>query len=133
MSSIALLLLCVAYVCCDNPLSTDKPFSDGLGVNTHFTHPKDGEIKMIRDAGFKIIRQDFNWENTEKAKGVYTFGDYEYLVKQLEDNDITPYFTLDYSNKLYEKHRSVTTEAGRQAYAKWAAAAVKHFKVRLYF
>jgi hypothetical protein len=99
-----------------------------LGVNIHFIEPRDNELDMIREAGFGLIRMDLIWEHVEKEKGVYDFGGYERLTKALHERGITPLYILDYSNKLYEQKRSVTTQEGREAFAKFAAAAVTALK-----
>lgn len=100
------------------------------GVNIHFTHAQAGELEMIREAGFKWIRMDLTWEATEREKGKYDFTAYEHLLKSLDAQGLKAWFILDYSNKLYEPLRSVTTDEGRAAYARWAAATVKHFAGR---
>ena len=101
---------------------------DGLGVNIHFTHPRPGEMKMIADAGFTWVRMDFAWEGTEREKGIYDFGEYDDLLKSLDEFSIRPIFILDYSNRFYDGHLSPHTPEGIAAFAKWAAAAVTHFK-----
>ncbi len=102
----------------------------GLGVNIHFTQPRAGEMKMIRDAGFRFVRMDFDWIRTEKEKGKYDFAAYDGLMKELEANGIRAVFILDYVNPLYDESKSPYSDDGRKAFAKWAAEAVKHFKNR---
>jgi len=109
---------------------TAETVPDGLGVNIHFTDPKPGEMKMIAAAGFRWVRMDFVWSRTEKEKGKYDFSAYDRLVATLAENKLRAILILDYSNKLYEANNSVTTEAGREAFARWAAAAAAHFQGR---
>src|SRR5260370_13378177 len=52
----------------------------GLGVNIHFTVPRQGEAKMITDAGFGFVRMDFSWSDIERQKGVYDFSIQKNLV-----------------------------------------------------
>ena len=101
---------------------------DGLGVNIHFTDERPGEMEMLAEGGFRWIRMDFGWGGTEREKGQYNFSAYERLMAALQKHQIRAVFILDYSNSLYEKERSVATEEGRQAYARWAAAAAVHFR-----
>ena len=101
---------------------------DGLGVNIHFTGAPARDLDMIQAAGFRFIRMDFNWERVEKQKGVYDFVPYDQLTDALQKRGIRPLYILDYGNKLYEPERSVRTEEGRQAFARFAAAAAKHFQ-----
>lgn len=127
---------------------------DGLGVNIHFTDPRPGEMEMLAEGGFRWVRMDLTWARTEREKGRYDFSAYDRLLTALQVRkkgtgpidtrhppgrsgqlDLSPFsgriralFILDYSNPLYEKEQSVTTEEGRQAYARWAAAAAEHFR-----
>src|SRR5690606_38250324 len=55
----------------------------------------------------------------------YDFASYKALTEAMRARDMTPLYILDYSNKLYEENRSVKTEAGREAFARFAAQAVK--------
>jgi hypothetical protein len=102
--------------------------TDASGVNIHFTHPQEGELEMIRAAGFKWIRMDLTWEATERKKGVYDFAAYDHLMKSLEAQGLRAVFILNYSNKNYEPLRSITSEEGKAAYARWAVAAVQHYR-----
>ncbi|MGD0091401.1 MAG: cellulase family glycosylhydrolase, partial [Planctomycetota bacterium] len=79
---------------------------------------------------FGIIRMDFEWGGTEKKKGEYDFKPYERLLASLEQHQIRAVFILDYQNKLYDRGLSPCTDEGREAFAKWAAAAAQHFKGR---
>jgi hypothetical protein len=101
---------------------------DGFGVNIHFTGlPRD--LHMIADAGFKFIRMDLVWSRVEQTKGEYEFKEsgYDALTLGCERLGIRVLYILDYSNKLYESDRSVRTEAGRKAFADFAAAAAKRY------
>jgi hypothetical protein len=102
----------------------------GAGVNIHFTDAQPGEIKMIAEAGFRWVRMDFIWEATEQQRGVYDFSAYDRLMAALDQNRINALFILDYGNSLYTKDKAVRTEDARQAFARWAVAAAKHFARR---
>ena len=101
---------------------------EGLGVNIHFTDARPGEMETLAEGGFRWIRMDLAWGRTEREKGRYDFSAYDRLMTALRPRGIRALFILDYSNSLYEKEQSVTTEEGRQAYASWAAAAATHFR-----
>ena len=101
---------------------------DGLGVNIHFTDPQPGEMEMIVDGGFRWIRMDFVWIAMEREKGVYDFSAWDRLVKALDAHKIRAVFILDYSNPLYDGGLSPSSDEGRAAFARWAAAAVRHFR-----
>jgi hypothetical protein len=109
----------------------DSPtVDDGLGVNIHFTDPQPGEVKMIADAGFRWVRMDFKWDVTEHERGRYDFSAYDRLMSALEPFQIRALFILDYGNPLYDNGAPPRTEATRQAFARWAVAAAKHFAGR---
>ncbi|HEX5243458.1 MAG TPA: cellulase family glycosylhydrolase [Tepidisphaeraceae bacterium] len=98
------------------------------GVNIHFTHARDGEMQELASAGFKWVRMDFGWGGIEREKGQYNFAECDRLLSELEAVHITPIFILDYSNRFYDNGQSPQSDEGRQAFAKWAAASVTHFK-----
>ncbi|MCE5310850.1 MAG: cellulase family glycosylhydrolase [Acidobacteriales bacterium] len=105
------------------------PFAtDGVGVNIHFTDPRPGEMEMLAAGGFRWVRMDFHWASIEKEKGVYDFSAYEQLLAALKPHGIRALFILDYTNKFYDDDLPPHTEEGRQAFARFAAAAVKHFQ-----
>jgi len=85
---------------------------------------------MMKESGAAIIRMDFTWDSTERQKGVYDFSAYERLTDSLEKHNIRPLYILDYGNRLYDQGLSPYSGEGRQAFARWAAAAAVHFKDR---
>jgi hypothetical protein len=112
-----------AWSATSNPTRFDR----GLGVNIHFTDPQPGEIKMIAAAGFRWVRKDFVWAETEKARGHYDFSAYDRLLESLRPFDIGALLILDYANPLYDHGAPPRTEGTRRAFADWAAAAARHF------
>ena len=113
------------------PSDNSAPAIPGaLGVNIHFTDPKPGELAMLAGAGFRWVRMDFVWQSTETAKGIYDFTAYDRLVKALDEHHLRPLFILDYTNSRYDDDHAPFTSEGRQAFANWAAAAVKRYRGR---
>lgn len=102
----------------------------GLGVNIHFTGAPARDLDMIQAAGFKFIRMDFTWSAVEREKGVYDFRAYDELTEALAKRGIRALYILDYGNSLYESEQSVRTEDGRQAFARFAAAAAARYRGR---
>src|SRR5258706_620658 len=102
----------------------------GLGVNIHFTDPKPGEVKMIATAGFRWVRMDLKWDVTERRRGQYDFAEYDRLASALDESKIHALFILDYGNPLYDNSTPPRTPSARQAFARWAVAAAKHFSSR---
>lgn len=102
----------------------------GFGVNIHFTDARPGEMKMLAASGVKWIRMDFVWGATEREPGQYDFRAYERLLKSLDEFGIKALFILDYANRHYDQGLSPYSDEGRRAFARWAAAAAKHFQGR---
>ena len=139
-TTIALLLILAAMPCSGCVRQSECPFAvpfstigptipEGFGVNIHFTNPQRGEIKMLYEAGFRWVRMDFVWAATEREAGSYDFSDYDRLMAALESYKIRALFILDYGNPLYDG-APPRSEATRQAFARWAVAAAKHFAGR---
>src|SRR6266516_5272292 len=105
----------------------------GLGVNIHFTEPRQGEAEMITKAGFGFVRIDFPWSDIERQKGVYNFSIQENLVKALAEQGILALAVLAYGNPLYDNssapfHIGPNTKEVQQAFARFAAEAAAKFK-----
>lgn len=101
---------------------------DGLGVSIH-PGLKEEEIQSIAEAGFRWVRIDIFWSSIETKKGIYDFKGtgYDQLNKSLKENNIKPYYILDYGNSLYERDRSVNTSEGREAFTKFVKATVTRY------
>jgi len=102
----------------------------GFGVNIDFTDPSPGEIKMLSEGGFRWVRMDLKWDLTETESGRYDFSPYDRLLAALQPYSIHTLFILDYGNPLYDNGAPPRKEATRQAFARWAVAAAKHFSGR---
>jgi polysaccharide biosynthesis protein PslG len=117
----------------------------GVGVNIHFVRGHEKDLDLIASSGFKFIREDFFWGSIETKRGEYDWSAYDELTANLEKRGIRPYYILDYSNPLYEENVTSTNpvtgkvETARaspqhpdsiEAFARWAAAAAKHFHGR---
>lgn len=108
-----------------SPFGTDV--RDQVGVNIHFTDAKPGEMEMLSDAGFGLIRMDFSWSWIEKTPGVYDFSAFDTLASQCAKHHIRPLFILDYANPLYDNNLAPHTDTGRAAFVRWVQASVNHF------
>src|SRR5688572_10839723 len=133
-----LLLLVVSLSACTHraaercadawtPHALPQSFPSGSGVNIHFTDPEPGEMKMIADAGFRWVRMDLKWDATERERGRYDFSAYDRLMAGLDQQKIRALFILDYGNPLYDNGAPPRTQLVREAFARWAVAAAKHF------
>ena len=100
---------------------------EGFGVNIHFTRAESAELDLLRDGGSKFVRMDFAWGGVERAKGVYTFENYDRLVADMSGRGIRCLFILDYGNRLYDGGVAPHSDEGRQAFANFAAAAAERY------
>jgi len=138
-----LLAGAAGVLCFSTPLLQAAPAlpplspADGLGVNIHFTDPQPGEMEMIAAAGFKWVRMDLTWSQTEKVKGKYDFSAYDRLLAALDKQKMHALLILNYGNPLYADPGDkspftsrVGTREFHAAFTKWAAAAVSRFAGR---
>jgi hypothetical protein len=104
---------------------------EGFGVNIHF-RGQPSDLDMIAEAGFSLVRMDLTWALIEYTKGIYKFEQlgYDSLTEGCTKRGIRLLYILDYSNSLYEKGRSVRTQAGREAFAEFAEAAAERYSDR---
>lgn len=115
---------------------------NGVGVNIHFVTGQTEDLDMIQAAGFKFIRMDFAWDATEPKPGQYDWKAYDELTANLDRRGIRAIYILDYVNAAYEGTVDAThpfthekqehtasprNPASIAAFAKWSAAAAKHF------
>ncbi len=137
--------LCLAACWCPAAIIPDGVIPSGVGVNIHFVKGHTRELDQIKAAGFKFIRMDIRWDETEVRRGVYDWSGYEELLRNLDQHGLRAILILDYSNPLYEPSVTATnpmtnlphetTGAPRRpqsidAFAAWAAAAARHFRGR---
>jgi polysaccharide biosynthesis protein PslG len=123
----------------------DLVLPSGVGVNIHFVTGHERDLDLIAQAGFKFIRMDFAWGGMERKKGEYDWSGYEELLGNLERRGMRPIFILDYSNPLYEEaiesrnpvfggtHKTTASPQHPESvegFARWSAAAAKHFQGR---
>jgi hypothetical protein len=129
------LVFCSAALAQRHPALPSPAVPDALGVNIHFTDARPGEMKMLAEGGFKWVRMDLTWSGTERERGKYDFSAYDRLMQSLDGHKIKPLFILDYGNPIYSPGEfpftdRINTPEVREAFARWAAAAVSHFKGR---
>ncbi len=145
MKQLYLLLSGVLPFLCGAAELPNLTLPQGVGVNIHFVTGHQKDLDLIQAAGFKFIRMDFGWTATEKQKGEYDWSGYDELLRNLDARGIRPVFILDYSHGLYEEtvtnvnpvthqvHRTVASPQHPEsvaAFARWAAAAARHYHGR---
>lgn len=107
-------------------IPTAGAFTDGLGVNIHFTSD-DQALNAIRGAGFTWVRMDLAWSRVETVLGTYNFANYDSLISSLEARGLKALFIIDYGNALYANASPPSTDAARAAFAAYAEACARHF------
>lgn len=106
----------------------DPVVPEPFGVNIHFVVPDAVEADTLAAGGFGFIRMDFHWSTIEKQRGEYNFADYDKLVEGMSARGIRVLFILDYGNDLYcGKGESPRTPEAWAAFARWSAAAARHY------
>jgi hypothetical protein len=103
---------------------------DSLGVNIHFTDARAGELEQLAAGGYRLVRMDFGWEGIEPQKGVYDFSAYDRLLTSLDKQGVRAYFILDYHNRFYDQGESPRSDAGRDGFCAFVAAAMHRFAGR---
>lgn len=100
----------------------------GLGVNIHTTAPEPGEAGLIRSAGFRTVRMDLHWHDTETRPGHYDWTPYDRLVSALKQEGLRPLLILNYGHPFYDNGAAPATPSARGAFARWAAAAASRYR-----
>ncbi len=107
---------------------TGFPQSAGIQLKTHNFTTK--TLDHLHKVGFRVIRRGFYWSTIEKKKGAYDFSKYDEQMKHAQRLGLTVVGVLFGNNKLYEDdgQGGIQTEAGRQGFARFAAALAEHYK-----
>ena len=105
---------------------------DGLGLNVNYKallQAPASILDLLCAAGFHTIRTDLDWRYVERTPGVYDFAGpgYDAFVQEMYRRGERTILILDYSNPLYDHDLSPYDDSGRQAFARFASAAVSHF------
>lgn len=123
------VLIAASQMCAAAKLGLpDSVVPDSLGVNIHFTGKREEDVRKIAEVGFKFIRMDFHWQQTETARGQYDFKPYDELFSSLAKHGIRPLMILDYGNPLYDDGLAPHTDEGRVAFAGFAEAAAFRYR-----
>lgn len=106
----------------------DRVIPEGYGVEIHFTRTSQQELDYLAAAGFRWVRMDMFWHVIERESGSYGFSEYDVLVNAMSQRGIRIVFILDYGNPLYDHGFPPTSPGGQNAYARFAAAAARHYR-----
>jgi hypothetical protein len=101
---------------------------EGEGICIHFVRGHLSDLRLIAACGFRFVRTDLSWKDTERRAGMYDFSGYDELASNISRVSLRPLFILDYSNPVYCRAGiSPDSPESRAAFARWAAAAVRRF------
>jgi hypothetical protein len=108
-------------------------FGETVGVNTHYgagREPVNADaLGRLHEAGVRFVRNDLDWAGVEREAGEYDFSGtgVDDFVAAAEKNGLRILFILDYGNPLYGPAQAVVSDAGRDAFAAYAAAAAQRY------
>lgn len=140
--------LVLLFIIVKPSISSDK-FIYGIGVHPgHYDSASLGSLqsnyslKLLKDLGVSMAREDIQWIRTEKVKNVYNFTDSDRRIDLLRGQGIETLPILTYGNPLYANVPVGTYWAGdrympprgtqawedyKVAFAKFIYESVKHF------
>ncbi len=95
----------------------DGSVPNGLGINIHVSGDAPTQFERIRAAGFRLVRTDLLWAETEQERGVYDWRAADRLAADLQHAGLTPLFILAYSNPLYARRLPGRPDSPSLAYA----------------
>ncbi|HZS53622.1 MAG TPA: cellulase family glycosylhydrolase [Bryobacteraceae bacterium] len=101
--------------------------SPRLGVNIHFLKD-DRALDLAKVAGFSFVRTDLPWARLEK-QGSYDFAPFDGLMRSLEARGMGVLWLLAYGHPEHGG-KSPQSSEDIEAYARYAAAVVTHFRGR---
>lgn len=117
-------------------LWANSPF---YSVQTHFGQFRRGDMDSLSveeqldicaEAGIEMIRDECLWSDVETDSGIYVIPpEVDRYVNSAVAHGIDVYMILNYNNVIYAPSNGsgVTTQANRDAYARYCQAIVEHF------
>ncbi|MEM1057698.1 MAG: cellulase family glycosylhydrolase [Verrucomicrobiota bacterium] len=113
----------------DDPLPSPY-FPDPVFVQLKTKSFNTETIDRIYDMGFRGFRRGIYWDEVDKGDGTYDFSAWDKEFKHAHDKGMRIIGCFFGNNKKYEDDGigGIQTEEGRQAFAKFAAAAAEHYK-----
>lgn len=103
-----------------------------FGVGTHYAFGRDTSTQaLILPSGTATVRDEAFWGRAETTKGVLDWTAAHKYLDPLFAKGIRPLLVADYGNSFYDGGQGPTTDAGRAAFAKYAAGMAKEFGSRI--
>ncbi|RKY52747.1 MAG: hypothetical protein DRP93_07620, partial [Candidatus Neomarinimicrobiota bacterium] len=117
-------------------LWANSPF---YSVQTHFGQFRrsdmdslsvEEQLDLCTEAGIQMIRDECLWSDVETDSGIYVIPpEIDHYVNSALSRGIDIYMILNYNNSIYAPSNGsgITTQANRNAYARYCQAVVGHF------
>ena len=106
---------------------SDSPF----GVFLHYLGGESRLSNMVDSlaiAGIRHARVEMTWQSIERTPGQYTFdGAIDSTLQKFGEVGITPLMVPVYANSAYDGGVTPSSEAGLEAYARFAGAVASHY------
>ena len=127
---------CIVTLLLIGSLWANSPF---YAVQTHFGQYRRGDmdslsveaqLDLCKEAGIEMIRDECLWSDVETDSGIYVIPpEVDHYVNSALTRGIDVYMILNYNNAIYAPSNGsgVTTQANRDAYARYCQAVVGHF------
>lgn len=111
-------------------------FEFGIGLHVRDNQSKFDQVyPAIKDAGFSSFRDEIYMSRVELSKGFYSMpmglADLDQLINKSYQDGIKPLIVLDYGNKFYDDGDIITSDEGREAFAKYVTFVVKKYQSKV--
>ncbi|GGD82307.1 hypothetical protein GCM10010911_45510 [Paenibacillus nasutitermitis] len=100
-----------------------------FAMGTHFAKFWNDDLVPLLDAtGISAIRDEHEWKNLEKQKGVFSFpARNDAYMARLEQEGVQPLIVLDYTNSFYDNGYTPYTSEGYNGFANYADQVLQHY------
>lgn len=127
--AVFLLVCCTAVEMRANETLSSKP--PIIGIQIHGLSKE--KIQRLKECGISWIREDMDWQKTEKEKGKLSIAQEDELeILQLLSKNIQPLLILAYGNKFYDAGSYPVSPKAVDAFTRFAVFTAKHFKGKVH-
>jgi polysaccharide biosynthesis protein PslG len=125
------ILLCFFF-------ATIAPAQSGfnIGVSVHLANDPatlPAQLSLVAQSGATSIRDDVSWAYIEMGKDHLAMPTrFDDLVNQALQAQLQPLLILDYGNRLYDSGNKPASPEALNAFARYAAFVVQHFKGKVH-
>jgi len=126
-----LLFICLVLLLPSGARAQSGPeFPSGVGINLKNEDTAAGHLTKAQATGAKVVRKGIYWENNEPTPGHYDWSQADQWINDMDAKGFKMVIVLVWNNRDYEPtyKRAITTQAGRDAFANYAATVVDRYK-----